>query len=238
MCAWMSTSALCRAKYFARNRWLPIRTCKISQGLVRLVARWVIIKFWATRRAFVFSLLKQNWHLASQLGTPSICDDILSTALDIVLSLPPLSLANEAKLTKLGTKTLDQTTTFLKTVFSVNSGADHHGRMLASQLMLSLAAQRGSLKCLLEWVELAIMTSSRGGDTQVEGGLSDNKITWQLFKDVVTEMMKAAVSSFYLTIMFMSTFRLVVCVLFVESNYLLILFSTEKLHFSKDSTVS
>ena len=124
----------------------------------------------------------------------SICDDILSTALDIVLSLPPLSLANESKLTKLGTKTLDQTTTFLKTVFSANSGADHHGRMLASQVMLSLAAQRGSLKCLLEWVELAIMTSSRGGDTQVDGGLSDNKVTWQLFKDVVTEMMKAAVS--------------------------------------------
>lgn len=142
----------------------------------------------------LFSLLKQNWQLSSQLGTTSLCNDVLTTALDIVLALPPLSLANESKLTTLGVKSLNQAATFLTSVFRSPLGADFKGRQLSSELVLALACHRGSLKCLLEWVELAMLTQPRGTSDK-DGEEAENKITWKLFKNVVSQMMKAAVSS-------------------------------------------
>lgn len=144
-----------------------------------------------TGLSLVFSLLEQNWKLSAQLGTPSICNDVLTTALNIVTSLQPLSLANEAKLTNLGIRSLNQTSDFLKSVCGASSGADAQARQCASELMLALAAQRGSLKFLLEWVELAMICAPKATD-----GRNENKIRWSLFQDMISKMMKSAVSSY------------------------------------------
>ncbi|KAL3866609.1 hypothetical protein ACJMK2_043893 [Sinanodonta woodiana] len=142
---------------------------------------------------FMFSLLKQNWILASQTGTISICNNVLNTALDIVSSLPPLSLASESKLTSLGVDSLNEVTQFLRTVSTPSSCADVTGRRLASELMLAMAAQRGSLRYLLEWIELSLVTASRarskpeGDDTS-----ATDKIKWDLFCSIVTKLMNSA----------------------------------------------
>lgn len=148
-----------------------------------------------TGLGLLFSLLRQNWQLSSHFGATSLCNEVLTTALNIVIALPPLSLANECKLTSLGIKSLNQTACFLKTVFSSVSDADVVGRQLSSELMLALASQRGSLKCLLEWVELTMLTPPRGVTDREGGRVSENTVTWQLFRNVVSQMMKSAVSS-------------------------------------------
>ena len=55
-----------------------------------------------TGLSMLFSLFRQNWALAASTGQISSCNDVLITALDVISSLPPLSLANENKLTGLG----------------------------------------------------------------------------------------------------------------------------------------
>lgn len=68
-----------------------------------------------TGLSLLFSLLKQNWH--SNPSNSVLCNDVLQTALDVICSLPPLSLANEGKLPALGLSTLGQVTKFLKVNF-------------------------------------------------------------------------------------------------------------------------
>ena len=99
-----------------------------------------------TGLSLIFSLLRQNWYLPPEVGGMGLCNDVLRTALDVVCSLPPLSLANENKLPNLGLTTLGQVTLFLKSVTMPNSGANIEGKRLASELVLALAAQRGSLR--------------------------------------------------------------------------------------------
>ena len=77
-----------------------------------------------TGLTLLFSLLKQNWCLASQTGQLSFSNDILQMAVSIVSSFPPLSLANEAKLTPLGAESLNQVNSFLHNVASSQAGAD------------------------------------------------------------------------------------------------------------------
>lgn len=150
-----------------------------------------------TGLSLVFSILEQNWKLSAQLGTPSLCNDVLTTALDIVTSLQPLSLANESKLNSLGVKSLNQTSSFLKSACSASSGADPQARQCASELMLALAAQRGSLKFLLEWVELAMIYSPRGADSKSR---NENMIRWHFFQGIISKMMKSAVSTFVISL--------------------------------------
>jgi len=142
-----------------------------------------------TGLSLLFSLLEQNWKLTQQLGTENICNSVLSTALTILMSLKPLSLANESKLTKLGIRSLNKTAEFLKTICSPNSKADLTARKLASELMIVLAAQRGSLKILLDWVELSMMIPPRTGQDEEE-----NRISWTLFYNAISKMMATAVS--------------------------------------------
>jgi len=61
-----------------------------------------------TGLSLLFSLLHQNWMLSEQLGGASLCTDVLQTALDVLSSLPPLSLVNQNKLPTLGLSTLNQ----------------------------------------------------------------------------------------------------------------------------------
>lgn len=144
----------------------------------------------------VFSLLRQNWMLASSHGQYSLCNESLRTATSIVLALPPLSLANETKLTGLGIDCLNQVSKFLKDAASPHSGADVEGQTLASELMIALAAKRGSLCYVLEWVEMAMNASvviqrepGKYADCNKVG-----KVHWEFFRNIVTEMIQSVVS--------------------------------------------
>ncbi|KAL1007751.1 hypothetical protein UPYG_G00091160 [Umbra pygmaea] len=114
-----------------------------------------------TGLSLLFALLRQSWMMPSPgPGGLNLCNDVIHTAIDVVSSLPPLSLANESKIPPMGLDCLAQVTTFLKGVTMPNSGADILGRRLASELLLGLAAQRGSLRYLLEWIEMALAASA------------------------------------------------------------------------------
>lgn len=113
-----------------------------------------------TGLSLIFSLLRQNWMNTSSSSNINLCNDVLRTSLDVVMSLPPLSLANEGKLPLLGISTLNQVTLFLKGAVMPMSGADNLGKRIASQLVLAIAAQRGSLRYLLEWVEMSLCAAS------------------------------------------------------------------------------
>ncbi|XP_028981614.2 probable E3 ubiquitin-protein ligase HERC1 isoform X4 [Esox lucius] len=114
-----------------------------------------------TGLSLLFALLRQSWVMPPPgPGGPNLCNDVIHTAIDVVSSLPPLSLANESKIPPMGLDCLAQVTTFLKGVTMPNTGADVLGRRLASELLLGLAAQRGSLRYLLEWIEMALAASA------------------------------------------------------------------------------
>uniref|UniRef100_A0A3Q2XK51 HECT-type E3 ubiquitin transferase n=1 Tax=Hippocampus comes TaxID=109280 RepID=A0A3Q2XK51_HIPCM len=120
-----------------------------------------------TGLSLLFALLRQSWMMppppspcGGTGGNLNLCNDVIRTAIDVVSSLPPLSLANESKIPPMGLDCLAQVTTFLKGVTMPNSGADILGRRLASELLLGLASQRGSLRYLLEWIEMALAASA------------------------------------------------------------------------------
>ena len=145
----------------------------------------------------VFSLIRQNWVLSSQVGGgASLCNDVLQTALDVVSSLPPLSLVNESKLPVLGVQALEQVTQFLKDTALPKSGADCLGRRLASELVLTLSAQRGSLRYLLEWIDMALCASAsfkanlEEESEQEQPGL----ISFDIFYEILRQMKSSHVS--------------------------------------------
>ncbi|XP_051786021.1 probable E3 ubiquitin-protein ligase HERC1 isoform X2 [Erpetoichthys calabaricus] len=106
-----------------------------------------------------FSLLQQNWLQSKQDPSLALCNDVLATACSVLSSLPPLSLANENKISPVGLDCLSQVTVFLKKTSVPSSGVDSVGRKLTLELLLGLAVQRGSLRFLLEWIEVALTAS-------------------------------------------------------------------------------
>ncbi|XP_054287973.1 probable E3 ubiquitin-protein ligase HERC1 [Macrosteles quadrilineatus] len=119
-----------------------------SQALLEIAVR--------SGLSLIFALLRQNWGSTAGAGSVNICCEMLVSALTVVRSLPPLSLANENHISGLGAETLTHVGSFLKQMAVPNSGADVKGQLLASELLLGLAVQRGSLRYLLEWVEMAL----------------------------------------------------------------------------------
>uniref|UniRef100_A0A3B4FHE4 Hect domain and RLD 7 n=1 Tax=Pundamilia nyererei TaxID=303518 RepID=A0A3B4FHE4_9CICH len=141
----------------ASEPFLPGGASKIKSGTDVLIEMGV-----RTGLSLLFSLLQQNWKYAASIHPESVlCNDVLNTASSVLTSLPPLSLANENKIPSVGLDCLAQVADFLKktSVSSGNGGADPIGRRLALELLLGLAMQRGSLKFLLEWVEVALAAS-------------------------------------------------------------------------------
>ncbi|MEQ2193441.1 hypothetical protein XENOCAPTIV_027537 [Xenoophorus captivus] len=127
-----------------------------------------------TGLSLLFSLLQQNWRYAASVHPESVlCNDVLATASSVLASLPPLSLANESKIPSVGLDCLGQVADFLKktSVSSGSSGADPTGRRLALELLLGLAMQRGSLKFLLEWVEVALAASMPSSTSDLSSSL-------------------------------------------------------------------
>uniref|UniRef100_A0A665WLM9 HECT-type E3 ubiquitin transferase n=1 Tax=Echeneis naucrates TaxID=173247 RepID=A0A665WLM9_ECHNA len=151
------SGAECGQLELASEPCLPGGASKVKSGTDVLIEMGV-----RTGLSLLFSLLQQNWRYAASVHPESVlCNDVLATASSVLASLPPLSLANENKIPSVGLDCLAQVADFLKKT-SVNSGAggaDSTGRRLALELLLGLAMQRGSLKFLLEWVEIALAAS-------------------------------------------------------------------------------
>ncbi|XP_072428176.1 probable E3 ubiquitin-protein ligase HERC1 isoform X3 [Chiloscyllium punctatum] len=124
-----------------------------------------------TGLSLLFALIQQNWQQSKLDPSLSLCNDVLCTACTIINSLPPLSLANESKIPQVGLDCLAQVTTFLKKMTMPSSGADSQGRRLASELLLGLAVQRGSLKFLLEWIEVALAASAAAANASEKEGM-------------------------------------------------------------------
>ncbi|XP_038130884.1 probable E3 ubiquitin-protein ligase HERC1 isoform X2 [Cyprinodon tularosa] len=155
---------------------LPGGGSKIKSGTDVLIEMGV-----RTGLSLLFSLLQQNWRYAASVHPESVlCNDVLSTASAVLASLPPLSLANESKIPSVGLDCLGQVADFLKktSVSSGSSGADPTGRRLALELLLGLAIQRGSLKFLLEWVEVAL-AASMPSSTSVPSSSSSSSQSFQ-----------------------------------------------------------
>lgn len=112
-----------------------------------------------TGLSVVFALLNQNWQNCMALGVPSLCNEVLTTAIEVVSELPPLSLANDNQISSCGIRTLCEVSKFLKKAVLPTSGADERGKMLCTELLLGLALQRGSLRYLLDWIQMALDAS-------------------------------------------------------------------------------
>ena len=124
-----------------------------------------------TGLSLMFTLLKQAWaqhawqlqlqQALSQSSSISLAPapdvnlpvQVLKSVLDILNTIPPLSLNNPKALSQVAETCLNQSLEFLQWVMSPTSNVDTQGKSLALQVMLSLYLQRGSLMYLLEWVE-------------------------------------------------------------------------------------
>ncbi|KAM9317693.1 putative E3 ubiquitin-protein ligase HERC1 [Pholidichthys leucotaenia] len=157
-----------------------------------------------TGLSLLFALLRQSWMIPpppSAGGVPggniNLCNDVIHTAIDVVSSLPPLSLANESKIPPMGLDCLAQVTTFLKGVTMPNSGADTLGRRLASELLLGLASQRGSLRYLLEWIEMALAASAVVSTMEQNKVLQSQEglIGYDCFMNILMQMRRSLGSS-------------------------------------------
>ncbi|CAM1299303.1 HERC1 (predicted) [Pycnogonum litorale] len=140
-----------------------------------------------TGLSLLFALLRQCWtHNGNSLQpTMIICNEVLSTAIDVVRSLPPLSLANEAKMPSLGLETINQVTEFLHSCTLPQSNVDANGKLRCCEILLGIASQRGSLRYLLQWIEMALQASSGSNSRNMT-------ITNTFFKEVLSQMSYSA----------------------------------------------
>ncbi|XP_077988697.1 putative E3 ubiquitin-protein ligase HERC1 [Glandiceps talaboti] len=148
-----------------------------------------------TGLSLLFSLLRQSWIAPNPAGGIDLCNDVLHTAVDVVNSLPPLSLANESKIPPMGLECLKQVTGFLKSATMPNSGADTIGKRLASELVLGIAVQRGSLQYLMDWIEMALGASAAAYGVTIASENVQNRpgmITTDVFSGALQQMKKAA----------------------------------------------
>lgn len=97
----------------------------------------------------------------------------------------------------MGLDCLAQVTTFLKGVTMPNSGADILGRRLASELLLGLASQRGSLRYLLDWIEMALAASAVVSTMEQSQVLQNQEglISYDCFMNILMQMRRSLVSS-------------------------------------------
>lgn len=149
---------------------VPRETLSGSQALLEIGVK--------TGLSLLFSLLQQNWQVSGILGISSLCNSVLESTVDLIQKLPPLCLSNDSQLTPLGTSSLEQVSNFLKDAILHESAADSRGKLLSSEILLGLALQRGSLRYLLEWIELALEGSCKEQDT----------IKSQLFRKAITQL--------------------------------------------------
>ena len=143
-----------------------------------------------TGMSLLFALFRQSW----QLNHGQLCNDVLLTASDVLSAIPPLALAQESKIPEMGQDCLNQITAFLKGVVSPSSAADTVGRQLACELLLRINTLRGSLKYLLEWIEMALSVSCSSSNKVKEPG-APNGISSACLCDILIQIRKSAVST-------------------------------------------
>lgn len=139
-----------------------------------------------TGLSLLFALFRQSW----QLNNGQLCNDVLLTASDVLSSIPPLSLSNESKIPPMGQDCLKQITSFLKGIMSPSFAADAVGRQLACELLLRINTLRGSLKYLLEWIEMALSVTCSPSKNDEK----PNVISTACLFDVLVQIRKSMVS--------------------------------------------
>lgn len=132
-----------------------------------------------TGLTLIFAVLRQNWQTSAALGVPCLCNSVLKTAVDMVQKLPPFALTNDAQLNNLGITSLDQVSSFLKDVVLNVLEADLEGKLLASELLLLIAVQRGSLRYILDWIDMALSAVNKLSDNQ--------KICSAIFRNILAQ---------------------------------------------------
>ena len=144
-----------------------------------------------TGLSLLFALLRQSW----QLSQGSLCNDVLLTACDVLSSLPPLSLSNDSKIPDLGQECLGKVTEFLRSAVSPNSSANVKGRRLSCEVLLRIAAMRGSLESILQWVVLVLTAAHSQQQKDSCGSLKELEgISVNCLRDVLSQMRDPAVS--------------------------------------------
>ncbi|KAJ7986812.1 hypothetical protein DPEC_G00332260 [Dallia pectoralis] len=169
----------------ASEPWVPGGASRAKSGTDVLIEMGV-----RTGLSLLFALLQQNWRYSREDPGAALCNDVLATASSVLASLPPLSLANENKIPAVGLDCLAQVADFLKktSVSSGNGGADQAGRRLALELLLGLAVQRGSLRFLLEWVEVALAASAASTSSKSSSTLSEGGVGYDLIYQTLLQM--------------------------------------------------
>lgn len=76
-----------------------------------------------TGLSLLLTLLQQSW----VSGSGGLCSSVLRTARDVLSALPPLALANETQMSRLGVDSLNQVTDFLLQAALPGGGADAQG---------------------------------------------------------------------------------------------------------------
>nr|XP_053648639.1 probable E3 ubiquitin-protein ligase HERC1 isoform X6 [Cherax quadricarinatus] len=144
----------------------------IQGGGVSLSANEALVELGVhTGLSLLFSILRLGW-MNNSGG--SLCSEVLGTAVAVVQALPPLSLAVESKLPRVGLASLSQLTTFLGETTKPSSPADPTGRKLSAELLLGLSLQRGSLRYLLEWVHMALSAATTAAEDSRDGTCISN----------------------------------------------------------------
>ncbi|XP_021933596.1 probable E3 ubiquitin-protein ligase HERC1 isoform X3 [Zootermopsis nevadensis] len=159
----------------------PEKACSASQALIEMAVK--------TGLTLLFALLRQSWQHSTIPGSPVLCNEVLCTASEVVRNLPPLSLSNDCQITALGAQSLQEVTQFLRHAALPTSGADPAVQLLAAELLLELALQRGSLIYLLEWIDMALCASCGKQDDK---NTTSAKITTSVFLKAMSKMRSAA----------------------------------------------
>lgn len=143
-----------------------------------------------TGMSLLFALFRQSW----QLNHGKLCNDVLLTASEVLSAIPPLALAQESKIPEMGRDCLNQISAFLKRVVSPSSAADNVGRQLACELLLRINTLRGSLKYLLEWIEMVLSVSCSSSNGVKEPGVQIG-ISSACLCDILIQIRESAVST-------------------------------------------
>lgn len=121
-----------------------------------------------TGLSLVFAILKQNWQQQQiNPGSNLLCNEVLKTALKVLLSLPMMSLANTNS-SDIGLSTLNQVNDFLMSSMNpCNIGNDMEGATLSAEILLLLALQRGKLSLILQWIHQCLLVKEKHSDMKI-----------------------------------------------------------------------
>ena len=147
-----------------------------------------------TGLSLLFALFRQSW----QLNGGALCNDVLSTACDVLKTVPPLSLSNESKIPELGKECLEKVITFLQSAASAGSSANARGQTLALEVLLRIAVMRGSLRDLLNWILLALAVADSQHESDQRPTKEHGCISVDCLQDVLCRMRSPNVSACFL----------------------------------------